>query len=247
LVVSFLAAPPPGGPFLFHRPEGLRRCASKARPLTSRASAGGLPATPSLLGACGECRAGERAVGWAARLFSPMEKSGRRHNDKGCGGWRRPAGRRQPPCCRLCGIMATIDESARRQRPADSGYRPGVALTQPQPPQRGHSLSLRPWCIGTRPCGLALRAFCIQCVEGAPVSGSPVAAERRGGTAGRIPARRAACGKGGPAFRLRPRPRQSMDPNFGSGPAGTRRPPTPPGKAREGCPFAISRLCNGTH
>jgi len=63
-------------------------------------------------------------------------------------------------------FMATIDESARRQRPADSGYRPGVALTQPRPPQRGHSLSLRPWCIGTRPCGLALRAFCIQCVEG---------------------------------------------------------------------------------
>jgi hypothetical protein len=33
-------------------------------------------------------------------------------------------------------------------------YRPDVALTRPRPPHRGHSLSRRPWCIGTRPVAL---------------------------------------------------------------------------------------------
>src|SRR5690349_4776957 len=49
---------------------------------------------------------------------------------------------------------------------------------------------------------------------------------------------------GGAAARPRPLGRRSMGPNFGWVPAGPRTPPTPPRKAREGCPCVISRPCN---
>jgi hypothetical protein len=69
----------------------------------------------------------------------------------------------EPSPGRLALVSAT-GESGRRQRgyagrrpacePPIWSYRPDGALTHPRPPHLGHSLCLRPWCIGTRPVAL---------------------------------------------------------------------------------------------